>query len=60
LQISFGQSALSQHLASLRKNKLVATRREGQTIYYSVCDDRVEEIIKQLYAFFCADEAVKH
>ena len=52
-KVPLGQSALSQHLAALRKNNLVATRREAQTIYYSVCDDRVKEIIKKLYEFFC-------
>ena len=53
LQIPLGQSALSQHLASLRNNKLVTTRRDAQTIYYSVSDHRVKEIIKKLYEFFC-------
>ena len=60
LQIPLTQSALSQHLSSLRKNNLVTTRREAQTIYYSVCDDRVKEIIRTLYEFFCVKEAVKH
>ncbi|MFT5658470.1 MAG: DNA-binding transcriptional ArsR family regulator, partial [Gammaproteobacteria bacterium] len=47
------QSALSQHLAALRKSNLVATRREAQTIYYTVSDDRVKQIIKKLYEYFC-------
>jgi DNA-binding transcriptional ArsR family regulator len=54
LKIPLAQSALSQHLASLRKNNLVSTRREAQTIYYTVSDSRVKEIIKKLYEFFCA------
>lgn len=53
LHIPLGQSALSQHLASLRKNNFVTTRRDAQTIYYSVSDKRVKEIIKKLYEFFC-------
>ncbi|MFT4939186.1 MAG: DNA-binding transcriptional ArsR family regulator [Paraglaciecola sp.] len=53
LKIPLGQSALSQHLASLRKNNLVATRRDAQTIYYTVSDDRVKELIKKLYEIFC-------
>lgn len=47
------QLALSEHLASLRKLKLVSTRRDAQTIYYSVVDDRVKAIIQKLYEFFC-------
>jgi DNA-binding transcriptional ArsR family regulator len=54
LKIPLGQSALSQHLASLRKNKLVTTRRDAQTIYYTVSDNRVKEIIKKLHELFCA------
>ncbi|MFT5675409.1 MAG: DNA-binding transcriptional ArsR family regulator [Paraglaciecola sp.] len=53
LKIPLGQSALSQHLASLRKNNLVATRREAQTIFYTVSDNRVKEVIKKLYEIFC-------
>ena len=51
--IPLGQSALSQHLAALRKSNLVATRRDAQTIYYTVSDKRVKEIIKKLYEIFC-------
>jgi DNA-binding transcriptional ArsR family regulator len=50
------QSALSQHLASLRKAGLVSTRREAQTIYYSVTDRRVKQIIEKMYEFFCGVE----
>jgi len=38
--IPLSQSALSQHLASLRCAELVQTRREAQTIYYSLCNDQ--------------------
>lgn len=51
--VPLSQSALSQHLASLRKHELVSTRRDAQTIYYSVVDDRVKAIIQKLYEFFC-------
>ena len=51
--IPLAQSALSQHLASLRKAQLVATRREGQTIYYSLIDPKVASIITLLYEWFC-------
>jgi DNA-binding transcriptional ArsR family regulator len=54
--IPLTQSALSQHLAALRKAELVATRREAQTIYYSVVDVRVKQIIEKMYEFFCVTE----
>lgn len=53
--VPLGQSALSQHLASLRKHKLVSTRREAQSIYYSVQDEKVKAVIGTLYSCFCAE-----
>ena len=50
------QSALSQHLAKLRAAEIVSTRREAQTIYYSVVDARVQTILTALYETFCAPE----
>ena len=50
------QSALSQHLAALRKTGLVSTRRQAQTIFYSVTDIRVKQIIEKMYEFFCVTE----
>ena len=47
------QSALSQHLAALRKAQIVATRRESQTIYYRVVDENVVSILATLYGLFC-------
>ena len=47
------QSVASQHLALLRKDGLVAARREGQTIWYSLADPRVLGIIHVLQATFC-------
>jgi DNA-binding transcriptional ArsR family regulator len=52
-RVPLAQSALSQHLASLRKSGLVSTRREAQTIYYRVEDPRVAAVLSQLYQFFC-------
>lgn len=47
------QSALSQHLARLREEGLVATRREAQTIYYSVTDPKVLQVVRLLYELYC-------
>lgn len=47
------QSALSQHLARLRADDLVATRREAQSIYYSVADPKVVKIVRLLFQLYC-------
>jgi len=52
-KLPLSQSALSQHLAVLRKDGLVSTRRESQTIYYSIGDVRVKELIQKLHRLFC-------
>ncbi len=51
--VGLSQSALSQHLAKLRAAKLVRTRRESQTIYYSLADAGVSKIIDTLYELYC-------
>jgi len=52
--IDLSQSALSQHLAKLRSDKLVTTRRESQTIYYSLADGVAKNIIDTLHQHYCA------
>jgi DNA-binding transcriptional ArsR family regulator len=52
--IGLSQSALSQHLARLRADELVATRRESQTIYYSLSSKPVTRLIGLLYQLYCA------
>ncbi len=52
--VPLSQSALSQHLAVLRHDGLVRTRREAQTIYYSLNGDRAERIIELLYRMYCS------
>ncbi|HBU99299.1 MULTISPECIES: ArsR/SmtB family transcription factor [Thalassospira] len=51
--VGLSQSALSQHLARLRRDKLVKTRREAQTIYYSLQGDDALRVIKTLYGLYC-------
>lgn len=51
--VPLAQSALSQHLAALRKAQIVATRRESQTIYYRVVDKNVMAILETLHGLFC-------
>ncbi|OPX55312.1 DNA-binding transcriptional regulator, ArsR family [Oceanospirillum multiglobuliferum] len=51
--LDLSQSALSQHLAVLRRDNLVKTRRESQTIYYSLNGDQASTIISTLHQMYC-------
>lgn len=51
--LPLSQSALSQHLAVLRNAGLVKTRREQQTIYYSLASKEVRVLMSTLYDQFC-------
>lgn len=53
--IGLSQSALSQHLARLRRDQLVRTRRQAQQIFYSLASPEVEAIIATLYHLYCAE-----
>lgn len=52
--IGLSQSALSQHLARLREDAIVETRRKSQAIYYSLASDKVGRLIGLLYELYCA------
>jgi DNA-binding transcriptional ArsR family regulator len=52
-QVELGQSALSQHLARMRSDGLVACRREGQSMYYRIDDPRVGTLVSALKSVFC-------
>jgi DNA-binding transcriptional ArsR family regulator len=47
------QAAVSQQLALLREHKIVAARREGTTMFYSISHPGAEKVIKTLYSVFC-------
>jgi DNA-binding transcriptional ArsR family regulator len=47
-KVELSQSALSQHLAKLRKSELVETRRDRQTIYYTCRSEKVRTILRAL------------
>jgi len=51
-KVDLSQSALSQHLAKLRALKLVATRRDAQTIYYSVASPMIPPVLTALNDVF--------
>lgn len=48
------QPALSQHLAKMRMQRLVKTRRDAQTIYYSLASGEVRALLETLYGLYCS------
>ncbi len=58
-RVGLSQSALSQHLALLRAEGVVGTRRESQTIYYRIVDHAAMRVIETLAELFCPPEMRK-
>ena len=56
-EVDLSQSALSQHLALLREGGLVQTRREAQSVYYSVAPGPVQRVIQTLHDVYCPTES---
>ena len=54
--IGLSQSALSQHLARLRRDGLVRTRRSSQTIYYRVAGAEAPAVLATLHSIYCSDD----
>jgi ArsR family transcriptional regulator, virulence genes transcriptional regulator len=52
-RVDLSQSALSQHLARLRQQRIVAYRRDGATLFYSVADGNIGRILKTLKSIYC-------
>jgi len=52
-RLPLGQSATSQHLAVLREQRIVATRREAQTIHYSLQPGPAAQVIAILHDIYC-------
>lgn len=48
--------ALSQHLGKMRALRLVSTRRDGQTIHYSLASTEVRELLETLYRVYCTPD----
>jgi DNA-binding transcriptional ArsR family regulator len=55
--IGLSQSALSQHLARLRRDRLVRTRRVAQTIYYALDGAHARTVLDTLHQLYCRDGA---
>ena len=54
-RVGLSQSALSQHLAKLREERLVATRKEAQTVFYRLSDPKAEQMLALLHDLFCPE-----
>lgn len=52
--VGLSQSALSQHLAKLREDGLVTTRRQSQSVLYSLSSEEVRALIEVLDGLFCS------
>jgi len=50
------QSPLSQHLARMRHEGVVESRREAQTVYYSISGEKVTKVVGTLYDLYCAED----
>ncbi|MCP8939700.1 metalloregulator ArsR/SmtB family transcription factor [Alsobacter sp. SYSU M60028] len=53
--VGLSQSALSQHLAKMRDEGLVSFRRDAQTVWYRIADERTEQLFDVLYRLYCVD-----
>lgn len=51
------QPSLSQQLGVLRREGLVATRREGKKVFYRIAEPRVLQLLQTLYELFCEEDA---
>ena len=54
--VKLSPAALSQHLGKMRALRLVATRRDGQTIFYSLASPEVRAVLETLYRVYCAPD----
>jgi len=51
--VGLSQSAMSQHLAVLRDQDIVATRRDGQSVYYRIANRDATALMETLHRQFC-------
>jgi DNA-binding transcriptional ArsR family regulator len=52
-RMSLSQSALSQHLAKLREDGIVAYRREAQSLFYYIADEKAARVLTLLHDLYC-------
>lgn len=54
-RMTLSQSALSQHLARLREEGIVNFRREAQTLFYHIADEKAARLLALLHDLYCPD-----
>ena len=54
--VGLSQSALSQHLAKMREEGLLAFRRDGKEVFYRIADARCEALLSTLHTLYCSEE----
>lgn len=52
-RVGLSPSALSQHLARMREEGMLAVRRESQTMWYRIADPRIGELMQTFYRLYC-------
>jgi DNA-binding transcriptional ArsR family regulator len=57
--LGLSQSALSQHLAVLRREKIVKARKHAQSVSYSLAGDEAPKVMNTLHEVFCESQGVK-
>jgi DNA-binding transcriptional ArsR family regulator len=55
-ELDIHQPTLSQQLGVLRNQEVVATRKEGKNVYYSVADPALLEVLALVYKLYCPKE----
>ena len=54
--LEIGETVVSQHLSLMRKDGLVAARRDGRSIHYSLSGDATRRVLETLYAIYCSPD----
>ena len=57
--LGLSQSALSQHLAVLRRERIVSARKHAQSVSYSLAGDEAPRVMQTLHEVFCESQEVK-
>ena len=57
--LGLGQSALSQHLAVSRREKIVKARKDAQSVFYSLAGDEATMVMETLHELFCGAQVTK-
>ena len=57
--LGLSQSALSQHLAVLRREKIVSARKEAQSVFYSLAGNEATKVMETLHDLFCGAQNLK-